>query len=250
MKSFNKMLENQPEWVVKQMLEFRRNRLAQARIRRMTVPEVGKMTKTQLKALIAAYRWDIIGAYFNFQPKFLTLPVSGRPCFDWASCPEAMADLLRQKTVNAMGASRDRSKRGKSKQFRHLSYMAQSGECYYCGIPTEFEEWTLDHMQPLSRGGGNGENRVGCCYNCNNAKGNMTLEEFMDTDYLPDVRRAVLGFGNRAPSVAFQKAKHMHEERRMLVYETGIGKRTKQELAQKGCRSCKEAAPVAGRKAQ
>jgi 5-methylcytosine-specific restriction endonuclease McrA len=38
---------------------------------------------------------------------------------------------------------------------------------------------TVDHLQPRSRGGGNGaKNRVLCCYQCNQAKGNIPPEEF------------------------------------------------------------------------
>lgn len=47
--------------------------------------------------------------------------------------------------------------------------------CQYCG---SLENLTLDHIQPLSRGGKSSwENVVTACYPCNSSKGNRTPEE-------------------------------------------------------------------------
>lgn len=51
--------------------------------------------------------------------------------------------------------------------------------CYYCLIDLEINFTTIDHKQPLNRGGENGlDNLCICCKNCNTAKGNFTEEEF------------------------------------------------------------------------
>lgn len=45
--------------------------------------------------------------------------------------------------------------------------------CFYCEKPLIYEEATLDHVVPLSRGGTNNiTNLVICCKVCNKAKGN------------------------------------------------------------------------------
>lgn len=57
--------------------------------------------------------------------------------------------------------------------------------CYWCGVrltrggtgrPTSA---TKDHLTPKSRGGNSRENKVPCCYRCNNRKGDMTAEEYV-----------------------------------------------------------------------
>lgn len=235
-----RLIAGQPDWVQGQMLKFRRNRFEARRLNQepMTtfppsdfpvqikheqirqervaaswkVPAPGTLTKSGLRRFIQHNRWDIIGAYFNFAPKFLQLP-SRKPIFDWSSCPDAMADLLRTNTPKEMIREVERVRRGTTTNPHRLkTHEQQSGECYYCGEPTEMSDWTLDHKIPISSGGKHRNNRVGCCYNCNKAKGNMTVDEFLATDFLTDARRAVLGFAG-APAVSFQTAKQRHHER-------------------------------------
>lgn len=58
--------------------------------------------------------------------------------------------------------------------------------CYYCNVPlvdtsnsTLPDQWTEDHVMPLSRGGGNAKsNKVPCCRSCNCRKKGRTLLEF------------------------------------------------------------------------
>lgn len=54
----------------------------------------------------------------------------------------------------------------------------QHGLCAYCGQP--MKAYHVDHIQPLSRGGGNGADNI-ClaCPPCNSSKGNKTLLEWM-----------------------------------------------------------------------
>lgn len=38
---------------------------------------------------------------------------------------------------------------------------------------------TSDHLIPKSRGGGGGANKVKCCFQCNNEKGDRTEAEYI-----------------------------------------------------------------------
>lgn len=56
--------------------------------------------------------------------------------------------------------------------------------CYWCGVKLTKKgtklatSATKDHLIPVSRGGGNGPNKVPCCRRCNIKKGSRTAEEF------------------------------------------------------------------------
>lgn len=57
-------------------------------------------------------------------------------------------------------------------------FIEQRGLCYYCGI--DLEEWHLEHMIPISRGGLHDDRNL-CisCPTCNLRKQNKTAEEFI-----------------------------------------------------------------------
>ncbi len=58
-------------------------------------------------------------------------------------------------------------------------YNLQDGRCGYCGIPLKFG-YHADHMNPISKGGDNTiENILLTCPECNMAKHDKTLEEWM-----------------------------------------------------------------------
>lgn len=172
------------------------------------VPLDGTMTKRQLKRLMDENRWDVIGAYFEFKPGFLTLP-SRKPMFDWATCPDSMASVLKQDSKPVAIATI-----AKGTTIRRATFIQQNGECFYCGEETEWADWTVDHMIPKSRSRCRGhKNQVGACATCNHAKGNMTFDEFLTTNYLPEMRRAVLGFA-KPPTIKYQEARKQHEARR------------------------------------
>ena len=46
----------------------------------------------------------------------------------------------------------------------------QDGKCFYCGIHVGKRKVTLDHVRPLSRGGGEWQNVVIACKCCNAEK--------------------------------------------------------------------------------
>lgn len=55
----------------------------------------------------------------------------------------------------------------------------QLGLCAYCGTPIPAGRGHVDHVVPLSRGGGNGpDNLALSCSHCNQSKGAKTPEEF------------------------------------------------------------------------
>lgn len=100
-----------------------------------------------------------------------------------------------------------------SKSKRKKTYALQSGLCFYCGKETSFEDWTIDHKDPRSRGGSNRDtNKVGSCEHCNKAKGNMSMAEFLETNYLSDKRRAILG-NDKPPTIPYKTAKYKHNQR-------------------------------------
>ena len=54
--------------------------------------------------------------------------------------------------------------------------------CFYCGEPITYSyQISIDHKQPVSRGGTHAvSNLAACCKHCNMAKGDMTEKEFKD----------------------------------------------------------------------
>lgn len=68
-------------------------------------------------------------------------------------------------------------KYAKLQKGRRLSF--QGHACFYCKKGITRTSSTLDHLLPLSRGGkSEGENIVVACLECNQEKGEMTLEEY------------------------------------------------------------------------
>jgi 5-methylcytosine-specific restriction endonuclease McrA len=63
----------------------------------------------------------------------------------------------------------------------------QKGLCFYCRVPIVFRDprgkqraATVDHYDPLAKGGANNrENAVAACRPCNQAKRDMSAEDFM-----------------------------------------------------------------------
>ena len=59
-------------------------------------------------------------------------------------------------------------------------YLRDGLACVYCGASIEDgATLTLDHLRPVSNGGGNHEkNLVTCCSRCNSARGNRSVRSF------------------------------------------------------------------------
>lgn len=59
-------------------------------------------------------------------------------------------------------------------------YERYKGKCGICGMELSREKMTIAHKMPLSRGGDNSiENLVLSCWNCNQAKNILTMDEFL-----------------------------------------------------------------------
>ena len=79
--------------------------------------------------------------------------------------------------------------------------LRDGGVCQYCGVEFRFEELTIDHVIPLSRGGRDQwSNVVAACKDCNRRKGN----------HLPDeIRMRLLRYPGAPRSATFlQVARH------------------------------------------
>ena len=64
-------------------------------------------------------------------------------------------------------------------QLRSYVFHRDGRRCVYCG-DTKAERYETDHIVPRSRGGANrASNMVVSCRDCNAAKGNLTVEEFL-----------------------------------------------------------------------
>lgn len=84
--------------------------------------------------------------------------------------------------------------------------------CLYCGCAIDILSLTLDHITPVSRGGGLGFDNLGpACAGCNREKGELTQEEFLALrDFLrtlvpaaqSDVQKRLRGSGRFMPKYA------------------------------------------------
>lgn len=100
-------------------------------------------------------------------------------------CERCRRNVIRTRKLShdesAKIGSRVKARRGNPK-LREVLFEVQSGVCHYCKSKTEFRRWTIDHRTPLSRQGTNARpNLVGSCHACNNAKANLTEQEFIRT---------------------------------------------------------------------
>lgn len=60
-------------------------------------------------------------------------------------------------------------------------YNRYAGHCAYCGKKIEFDDMTIDHILPQSKGGKDTpENTVPACQLCNNQKADRSVEEFRE----------------------------------------------------------------------
>ncbi len=73
-------------------------------------------------------------------------------------------------------------------EYLKILFKLQGGECYYCGSDiTKKGKKHIEHLVPISRGGGNDwMNLVYSCGSCNSKKNTMTLAEYAIKNIRPD----------------------------------------------------------------
>lgn len=68
-----------------------------------------------------------------------------------------------------------------TKNVRKTIYDNDGGYCYLCGDKINIDDMTIDHVVPKSGGGDtNTANARCCCFTCNQMKGSMDLDEFIE----------------------------------------------------------------------
>ncbi len=65
----------------------------------------------------------------------------------------------------------------RTRRLKRYLYNRDERQCFYCGKPLSFQQMTIDHVVPISRGGTDDVfNLVLCCRECNDAKGDRPTE--------------------------------------------------------------------------
>jgi len=82
-------------------------------------------------------------------------------------------------------------RRKMTKYEKTVLYDKCHGHCAYCGEHITFQDFQIEHAQPISRGGTDTYgNQLPACEACNKAKGYRTLEEFRaDLERWPKIIR-------------------------------------------------------------
>ena len=81
---------------------------------------------------------------------------------------------------------------------RNMIYNRSEGHCGICGRFIPLEEYTIDHIIPLSKGGTNDlDNLQACCGFCNKAKDDSMGEEFFDRIQRIFLYQAKLRYGKK-----------------------------------------------------
>lgn len=68
-----------------------------------------------------------------------------------------------------------------SSEIRNEVYARTEGRCALCGKFVRFDQFTVDHIVPLAKGGTNDIENLQCtCKHCNAMKQDLSKEEFLD----------------------------------------------------------------------
>jgi 5-methylcytosine-specific restriction endonuclease McrA len=108
--------------------------------------------------------------------------------------PFASLDAATQRLVVTTKLAKYRSRalpQALKKQAQAITLRDCNHQCVYCASPLTLTTITLDHVQPLAKGGSNGlENLVAACSVCNHFKDNQHQDAWFD-DNLWAARRFV-----------------------------------------------------------
>ena len=83
--------------------------------------------------------------------------------------------------ANEPEGKNDISRKGFSAEIRNDVYERTQGKCALCGKFVRFDQFTIDHIIPLAKGGTNDRNNLQCtCKRCNAMKQDFSQDEFID----------------------------------------------------------------------
>ncbi len=92
-------------------------------------------------------------------------------------------------------------------------------DCAYCGATVAPGDVTRDHLVPRSAGFSlNGENRVLCCFICNNIKGNLLFKSMAEARAWVLAQRQAFGVAPTATSVKDWVQRPVRKARRQRVH--------------------------------
>ncbi len=68
-----------------------------------------------------------------------------------------------------------------ARMIRTLLFKRDGNRCVYCNVTLSHKTATIDHIVPVSKGGSRGSilNIVLCCDECNQAKANRSVKDFL-----------------------------------------------------------------------
>lgn len=143
------------------------------------------MTPEVIRCLVKSQSWSTLGKMLKFTPVWR--PDGHGKVIDKRCLPKSVKPFIKNKKKKRKEPPIDTGWDGRPgvkmlapRQRKHF-YLLQRGICHYCHQETAYEDWTIDHIVPLSKDGSNRlENKVGCCTWCNNHKGSKSVEEFTE----------------------------------------------------------------------
>ena len=104
----------------------------------------------------------------------------------------------RRRSVSVSSTADDNRRRMFTPQERNLVYNRTEGHCGICGRFIPLEEYTIDHIIPLSKGGTNDlSNLQACCNFCNKAKDDSLGDDFFRRIQRIYLYQAKLRFGKK-----------------------------------------------------
>lgn len=90
----------------------------------------------------------------------------------------------RQWIAEADWRKRVERKRRVNRRFRRIAIELAGGLCHYCDQPVAEEDFTIDHIIPVTRGGRSYlGNLVACCWPCNHEKRDQLIMEWRGTNW-------------------------------------------------------------------
>jgi hypothetical protein len=118
--------------------------------------------------------WQIVGGplLVNYYPRKATIYVAGTTGKTHGNWDAAIAATR----LPPERPTRRDERHGSNRKIRR-KMLAHSKVCRWCGAPLTLDTSTVDHVDPLSRGGlDNANNRVLACKPCNERRGNAMPE--------------------------------------------------------------------------